>query len=213
MSMNIGNILKVTQNQSFLGQLVQNVYFYRVVAVPVPPEGENVYDYALQRFNAGVGIPMRAIQSTSCVHTIYRVDNLSNGVDFFERAINVAGVVGEQPSPSYNALNFVLRRATLLTRNGSKRVGGIGEAASNGNTCTIDPTQLQDYADGVAEGLLTADATPDQWAESVIIGRVLVTDPDGKETYELDLTKVNLIQSAGFTAMSTQRSRKAGKGV
>jgi hypothetical protein len=213
MAIALDNVLKITQNQSYLGQLVQNVYFYSVIAVPTVPDGTDPYEYALQRFNATVGIKMRPLQSTALNHTIYRVDNLSNGIDFYELAINVPGGMAEEASPSYNALNFILRRSNLLTRNGSKRVGGIGEAASNGNTCIISPTVLQDYANAVAGGLLTADATPTVWATSVIVGRTLEVDSEGKETYVLDLTKINPIQSAGFTAMSTQRSRKAGHGI
>lgn len=212
MSLNIGDILKITQNQSFLGQLLQNVYFYRVLSLPTPPEGETVYDHIVLRFNADVGIPMRVLQSTACNHTVYRVDNLTNGIDFSEQTINVPGTMGEEASPSYNALNFILRRSTALTRNGSKRVGGLGEQASNGNTCIIAAGTLAAYANAVADGLFTADALPVKFAEAVIVGRTLVPASD-PPSYELDLSKINPIASAAFTAMSTQRSRKAGHGL
>lgn len=213
MSPVIGNILKFTLSQSFLGQLTQNVLFYRLTAVPTPPDGVNVYDNMLLRINAQIGIAMRNLQSTECTHTIYRVDNLTNGIDFFEHTFNVDGENGGDPAPSFNALNFILRRSTLLTRNGSKRLGGLSEAISSGNTYTGSPSNLAALETAMGTPLLTGDVTPDPFADPVIVGRVLYTPPTGDPYYKLDLSLINAVQSCSFTAVSTQRSRKAGKGV
>lgn len=209
----VGNILKVTAFQSFLGQLLQNVHFYRLTSIPTPSEGMTFEEYVANRFNAVVGIPMRAIQSANCQHTIYRVDNVSNNIDFAEVTIDTAGGSSGDPLASFDALNFILRRTTGVTRNGSKRLGGLSEASISGNTNIVGATALANYTAALSAPLVTADATPDPFAEAVIVGRVFDATVGEEGGYVLDLSRINPIASAAYTAVSTQRSRKAGHGT
>lgn len=208
----LGDILKITANQTLLNQVVQNVFFYQVTALPTGIEPYGPYEYIATRFNAGWGIGIRSMQSSALNHTVYRVDNVSNGIDFGEYTVNTPGGISGEVSPSFEAINFLLRRETGITRNGSKRIGGIPESLVTGNTIVMSDTDKANYEAIFAEPLVTDDSVPVAFAFPVIVGRMLYTPVDGDPYYVLDLTKINPIQSALMTAVSTQRSRKAGKG-
>jgi len=208
----IGDIIKVTANQRAQGQLCQNVFFYRVEDIPSGVDPSTMYEYIAMRFNVVWGILIRGVQSTDCLHTVYRVDNVTNGVDFGEITINGAGNVGGDPMPSFNAFNVLLRRTTGVTRNGSKRLGGLPESASTGNQINWTSGVKADVEALFAAPLVTADSIPEPFAFPVIVGRKKFTNGWGDTYYVLDLTKVNPVQSALVTASTTQRSRKAGHG-
>jgi hypothetical protein len=212
MALVVGNILKLTDTQFYLNQLVENIYFYRVDEVPTPPEGVGLYEYIASRFSVIVATPAARLQHNALFHKIIRVDNLSNGIDFFELAVSLQGQVAGEGASSFEALNFVLRRSTKATRNGSKRLGGLSEASTNANSFVGSASDLAVFEAALASPLLTSDATPDPFATPVIVGRQKTINDEGKEVYVLDLAKLNPIQSAGYTAVSTQRSRKLGKG-
>ena len=214
MSVAIGNIIKITDFQSFLGQLMENVYFYRLTAVPAADDGFTVDETICNKFNADVRLLVLPLQESSCQHTITRMDNLSDGVSFAEVSAPAVGTISGDPEPSFMAYNFVLRRSSKITRNGSKRIGGLDEGGVSGNGITTVGPALTALGTAMAAPLSYAVggvATP--FAEPVIVGRVKVALPDGGFDYVLDLAKINPIASAAFTAVSTQRSRKAGKGL
>lgn len=207
-----GDILKITANQTLLGQLVQNVFFYQCTAIPTSIEPYGPYEYIATRFNAVWGIGIRSMQSSALLHTVYRVDNVTNGIDFGEYTVNTAGGISGEVAPSFTAINFLLRRTTGITRNGSKRLGGVPESLTTGNTIVMSDTDKANYEATFSDPLVTDDSVPVEFAYPVIVGRMLYTPPDGDPYYVLDLTKINPVQSALMTAVSTQRSRKAGKG-
>lgn len=209
----IGDIVQVTANQNYAGQLVQNVFMYRMTALPEQDDFPNWYEYIAARFNVAVGIPMRGMQSNQITHTVYGVKNLTNGIDFFDKAINVAGSLDGPYATSFAAINFILRRTTGVTRNGSKRVGGLNEAATEGNNITVAPLVLAAVEEAFSAPLVTSDAIPVEFAEPVIVGRTEELNEDGDLVYVLDLSKINPISSASATAASTQRTRKAGRGL
>lgn len=213
MPLNSADVVRIIANQSYLGQLMQNVFFYRAGTLPTPPEGETLYQYALSRFNAQWGIPVRAQQHTDCNHLFYRIENLTNGVDFAELQINTAGAVSGDPAPSFQAINLTLQRSSLLTRNGSKRMGGLPESATTGNLVNWAGGTYTAIQDAFGKPLLDSLGDDDPWLFPCIVGRTLVENDEGEFVYELDLTKINLITGAVITEPSTQRSRKAGRGV
>lgn len=209
----IGDIVRVTANQSYLGQLTQNVFFFIMTALPTPIDGQTDYQTLLQEFNAGWGITTRLYQSNSCTHTYYRIDNLTNGVDFAELPLNVAGSLTGPGAPSFMAINFILRRATGETRNGSKRMGGLTEDQFDANSVTLSGPIRSALEDAFGLSLLDS-TTDDVTAIQIIVGRESYIDPeDGKKKYRLDLDRYTLVAGATLTAISTQRSRKLGRGV
>jgi len=212
MPLAVGNILKFTANQLYLEQLMQNVFFYQLMDAP---EGIGVPDQLqtmLEAFQAEVMDPVRGRQVSEVLHTTYRVDNLSDGVTFGELLVNQTGQASGEETPSFNAVNVKLVRSTGITRNGSKRIGGIPESAMQGNTLLWDSTDRN----AIQAAFGTAIHNPvglENILAPVIVGRTLTVDEDGEESYVLDLEKINPVLSAFVTGLSTQRSRKAGHGV
>lgn len=213
MSLVVGDIIKITDFQTFLGQEMQNVFFYRITAIPVPTDPDTVDEQVCRSYNAVVRTNIVPLQESSCSHGVTRMDNLTNGIDF--AAVNVpviGGIVGDA-EPSFLAYNFVLRRTTKVTRNGSKRIGGLDEGGVSGNGITTVGSLLTALGTAMAAPLsYAAGGLSVPFADPVIVGRKIIgTGPKGP-IYGLDLTKINDISSAAFTAVSTQRSRKAGNG-
>lgn len=214
MSLVIGNIVKITDFQLFLGQIMQNVFFYRITAIPVPPEGNTVDEEVCLAYNSRVRSLMVPIQESSCTHGITRMDNVTNGIDFAEVNVPVSGGIVGDAEPSFMAYNYILRRTTGVTRNGSKRIGGLDEGGISGNGITTIVSQINALGVAMAQPLeYPAGGSSVPFADPVIVGRSLVENEDGEFVYQLDLTKINPVASAAFTAVSTQRSRKAGHGV
>lgn len=209
MALAINDIIKITDYQSFLGQIMENVYFYEIDAIPAPADGFTVEEQVCLSFNSKVRINVIPLQENVCSHGVTRMDNLTNGIDFAEISAPVNGTIVGDPEPSFVAYNFVLRRSTGITRNGSKRIGGLDEGGISGNGITTVGALLTALGTAMAADLTyPAGGLEVPFAHPVIVGRVLVGG-----SYQLDLTKINPIASAAFTAVSTQRSRKAGHGV
>lgn len=212
MSMAIGDVLQFTLEGLVLGQQSLNVHFYQVTNDVVPPEGYTPYSWLCERFDLVVAAKQQGIMSNEALLNKVRVDNLSNGVDFYDLVIDRVGVVSSDCMPSFVAYNFILRRSSLETRNGSKRVAGVPEVWTDGNNFVGLTASLNGYEDGVSSPLKDASSVPVVLATPVIVGRTLNVPSNPNSGYHLDLTKLNTIQSAGFTAFSTQRSRKLGRG-
>lgn len=214
MSLAVGDIVRVIDFQSFLGQLMENVFFYRITAIPVAYPDATIDETVCLAYNAKVRSLMIALQESSCTHGITRMENVTNGIDFAEVNVPVDGGIVGDAEPSFMAYNFVLRRTTAITRNGSKRIGGLDEGGVSGNGITVVGAALTALAVAMAEPLeYPSGGLSVPFAEPVIVGRKKYVTSEGKDAYELDLTKINPIASAAFTAVSTQRSRKAGRGV
>lgn len=213
MSLAVGDIVKITDFQVSIDQDAENVYFYRIDAIPTPASGLTVDEEVCGAFNADVRIFMLPFQSDQCSHRVTRMDNVTNGVDFATVSSTVFGLLSGDPEPSFVAANFVLRRSTLITRNGSKRVAGLSEGSVNGNNWVGSSGDLAAYATALAAPLMDNTLpTPVPFATPVIVGRKIVGTGSHGAIYGLDLTKINPIASAAFTAVSTQRSRKVGHG-
>lgn len=214
MALNVGDIVKLTDVQTYGLQLVENVYFYRITAIPVPFTDMTVDESVAHAFQSVIPVAAIPLQHGGLLHSIVRMDNVTNGIDFVEIPVGSNGSASGDPEPSFMALNFVLRRSNGLTRNGSKRLGGITEDEVNGNAFAGSTSALNNFVAALSAKLKDFTLpTPAEFAEPVIVGRKLVTTTGGKSYYELDLTKINPVATAGFTALSTQRSRKVGHGV
>lgn len=210
MAVGLDDIIQITDFQTFLGQQILNVYFYRVMAIPDSGTWPNPYDAFLGAFDSIVMDPVRNNQHTSLVHTVAVLKNLTNGVDIREYATGQAGLQGGDEEPSFTALGVRLVRSTALTRHGSKRFGGMPESAFTGNTINLAPTAIADFEDACKSNLIIPGTAVDG-AEPVIVGRTLIPASDPPE-YELDLLKINVVADAQVIAVTTQNTRKAGRG-
>lgn len=199
----LGDLIQLIDNQSYLGQQVLNVYYYRVTATlgladPYLADldsywGDNVLD------------PIIQVQADSLAHNSREWRNISNGVDLFVNSdvVNGANSVADTSLlPSYVSLGFLLQRESLATRNGYKRIGGLTENFVEGNTWTGSPTSIANIETALAGDLNIGILAV---AEPVIVKRPIEV-PVGSYIY-------SSIGSCSFRGLGTQNTRKAGRGV
>lgn len=201
-----GNIIQLKAAQTYLSQSILNVFYYEVVALD---EGVTL-EHVLTTFTGFWTTNIKPLQVTGCVLATLEAKDLSNGIDIASRSVNVAGSLTGDGVPSFVTLSFRLNRTTGLTRHGQKRFAGCSEAAIIGNDLSGGVlTAANAAAVAMAGGLLSDSGTNDHELKPVIIGRTLQQDG----SYELDITKVNDVQSAQYVRVSTQTTRRAGRGI
>lgn len=213
MSLAVNDILSVKDFQSYQGQLLMNVYYFRLLAIPTVDSEPNEEQELLAAFQTQHSAAIALEQHTSLKHTLLRYDNLTNGIDFAERVVDIDGSISGDAEPSFVAFNYVMRRSTGLTRNGSKRIGGLSENSVVGNLPNLTGIRLEALGAAIGRGINAPVMGGTLWAEPVIVGRTQAIPGDPSSPYELDLSKINVVAGATFTAVSTQRTRKAGRGV
>jgi len=209
--LSLGDILRITAQQIYQGQRMNNVFFYECVNIPDDVEGQTVYDTLLASFNSRWGLPTRGTQHVDCQHQLYRLENLTQGFDFAELALTANGTVTGDPEPSFVSYAVKLVRGSGITRNGSKRVGGLAEGTVTGNTLTFTSGERTALAELYTQPLEEA-GSGDPLAVPVIVGRTLVP-ASSPPRYELDLAKINPIIGAIITVPTTQNTRKVGRGT
>lgn len=208
MAIQTSDIIQITDVQSFLGQLILNVYHYRVVSFD---EGTDYSDFA-QQFELLVAGVVADVQSASVNHNMVIVKNLTNGIDIWEEPADIDGATtGGDDLPSFVALSFRLVRSSGLTRHGAKRIGGLDEGTIAGNGISSS------FADEVAaieaalgSPLMREGTMADFVLQPVIVGRF----PEGHANAgQFDLSKVNDVSAAQFIRVSSQTTRRAGRGA
>lgn len=199
----LGDLIQVIDNQVYLAQQVLNVYYYRITATL------GLGDGYLSDMNAWFGDvvldAVTGIQLEGVQHVSREWKNLSNGVDLFVDGTVVDGQIAGAFStylPSYVSLGFILRRESLATRNGYKRLAGISDTLVNGNDYVGSAPALaaieSAFAADVTDGLATI-------AEPIIVRRP-ITPPVASYVYAS-------IGSSSFRSVGTQNSRKQGIGI
>lgn len=201
MAVEIGDLIRVTDFQTYLGETCLNVYYYRIIEDT--PLGADYLEELAEGFLDNVLEPVTAIQGPTCIHTQREWRNLSNGVDFFVDSEAIPGEFdGDNAINSFTSLGFMLIRSDLLTRNGYKRFTGLSENQVSGNSYVGDAGLTNAIADGLANALifsLTDVAIP------VIVKRPIAT-PAGSYVY-------SAVSSATFRGIGTQNTRKPGRGI
>lgn len=208
MALAIGDILQFTDVQSYLGQRMLNVYTYRVDSF----ESLVDYDDLAQQFELLIITPMLDLQVTTVEHETVLVRNLTSGVDIWEEPSGQTGGVAGEAFPSFVAIGIRLNRSTALTRHGQKRVGGIPEAAVSGNGLAGAFVAAADVlATAMADPIVkTGTQDEDFVLTPVIVGRYPIGDPNAGQ---YDLSKVNEVSSAQVVSVTSQTTRKAGRGI
>lgn len=187
---------EVKDYQTLFGQQVLNVYRYDTDAGGTAPELGGV-------FSTDVIAPIRDIQSLALVHTRLEVINLDDEEDWYEVITSLAGTQSGDTLPSFVAFYFKLARTSRSTRPGAKRIAGVLESwQTNGAPTGGSPTAIAAVEDAIAATLNdgTVDYVP------VIQGWSLGED----NQYFRDGS--NPIQSAELISITTQNSRKVGRG-
>lgn len=199
----LGDLLQLVDNQVYLEQQVLNVYYYRITNVTgiADPYLPALNDW----FTDNVLDPVKALQVNGLQHVSREWKNLTNGVDLFVDGTVVDGGQSVSPSlymPSYVSLGFILRRESLVTRNGYKRIAGIGEGLISGNEFIGTGSGIPDIEEAFAKDIVLGLVTI---AEPIILKRPIVVPV---ESYEY-----SSIGSASFRGVGTQNSRKKGRGI
>lgn len=212
-----GDVAKVTVSATYLGQVCQNVFFYRIQDAPT--EGWKTglaSEFALQ-----VLTEIRALQVDTYQYTGLQVINLFNAADLLEVPLTVAGTVAAATSvllPSYVSLSFKLNRANALVRNGRKQIGGLMDGQIDGNNLTAAYVTAANDAAAAMALTLNPGLGVDVFIP-VIVGRVGYTTSEGNDAYRLPESQAEMganwspISSAQFVRPSTMNSRKVGHGI
>lgn len=198
-----GDLIQLVDNQSYLGQQVLNVYYYRIVVITGL---DDPYLNDLNTAWATVVLPtILAMQADELLHVSREWRNMSNGVDIFTDTEVIPGDNGVPVGdllPSYVSAGFMLQRDSLVTRNGYKRFAGLFETLVEGNTFLFEPENIEAVEEALA-AVLNIGLIP--VAAPVIVKRPIEAPV---EDYEY-----SGVQSATFRSLGTQNSRKAGRGV
>lgn len=200
----LGDLWQVVDRQSYLGQTILNVYYYRVTSVT----GINDDGYAAFAvwFQTTVLGPIADVQSVDLNHNLLQIRNLSNNLDLFELPIDIDGEAtgGAGSMPSYVTITYKLIRESLATRHGFKRFAGVPESQVTGNTWltaggSFDTAIAAALAADWVDGIVTM-------AEPVIVKRPISPPVGTSYIY-------SSIGAAQFSRLGTQNTRKAGSGI
>lgn len=204
----VGDILQISDFQSFLGNTLLNVFFYEVSAADVDLD----YETVKVAFENAIVEPMSNIQSNFCEHVRIVIKNLTNELDIAEFPISVTGFHGGQASQSFVSYSIRLIRSTALTRHGSKRIGGLSEGTLDGNgVLSSELGTVTAFADLLAEPLvMESEVFPEFTAVPVIVGRFHIPAANAGE---IDLSKINPVSAAQFIRVTSQATRRAGRGI
>lgn len=205
--MNVGDILQITDVQSYLNQQMLNVYFYRVVSADVDATLEDV----AQQFELLVATEVAQVQTVDVSHPQIIVRNLTDGIDIWEEPATIVGVAPAAGNlASFYALGFRLVRTNASTRHGAKRIGGVSEESVTGNSVNAGAmTAVNDVAAAMAGHVDRTGTTEDFDLEPVIVGRFPTGAPNAGE---LDLATINPVSAVQFIRVTTQTTRRAGRG-
>jgi len=198
-----GDLIQLVDNQSYLGQQILNVYYYRLNAVFI---GDTDY---LEQLNTYWGLnvlaQVKSIQGDYLAHNSREWRNLSNGTDLFVDASVERGDLtptDDTVTPSFLSAGFMLQRGSLVTRNGYKRFAGLIEANVAGNTIVGLDDEIELIRTALAGDLNIGILAV---AEPVIVKRPIAVPV---EEYEY-----SPVISCSFRGLGTQNTRKAGRGV
>lgn len=198
----LGDLIRITDRQVFLGQTVLNVYFFRVTSIT--GLGADYLTGMGVWFRENIVDKVAALQSSDVSHTEAFLENLSNGVDIltFEDMYPIAGAAGSDSLPPYASYGFQLIRENRNTRNGYKRFAGVTEANQTDGIYTGGSTPITDLETALAADMVIGLITE---AEPVIVKHPVVV-PAGSYIY-------SSIGSALFRGIGTQNTRKFGRGT
>ena len=197
--MNINDCLELTLYQRYASTVeVRNILHYVVQAV-----GTSEEEGLVNAFIAGVLSDMRAVQSSAVTHYKMTVLNLTDGLSFADVILSPtqSGLLAGECLPPHDAWAFRKNRLSRTTRSGQFRVCGIPEGAqANGIASATITDDLATLADSLADTL--SDGVGGSYAPCIV-----------RKTLAGGVDTINGVLSVEYTAVSTQNTRKFGRGV
>lgn len=195
------DIIRVIVNQRQAGQVIQNVYFYRVVTLTGLADDylSLVADWMVNE----VFPPIRNIQAAQLTYENINITNVTNGIDFYDRVFSpaLAGLSPGDAMPPNVTYTFRLLRETLATRHGYKRFAGVDETLQS-NGLYIG----SENATGAIQEALAADIQPAPSIIPLLEPVIVRKDAAGA------ISAVNSVGASDFRGIGTQNTRKIGRG-
>jgi len=186
------DVVEITSNYILDGEPMSNIWKYEL-------QQDSDATEILTQFDNVIGAAIRSIQSSSLSWVNLTMRNLTDGASEAELTYNPqpAGARSGEFMPTFTAYAFKLVRSTNLTGQGQKRIGGCAESDVQGNlpAAPIIPS-LNTLAGLIGSPISLPSVTGDM--VPVIYRPAIGLEP----------VKVNVVQSALFTRISTQNSRK-----
>lgn len=129
--MALADIYQLIHKQAFLGEVIENVYFYQRLA-PSSTSG-----MLIAAFIDDMLTKIRALQVNAFTTTEVTAFSLGEPTDFDSEPLALTGSYGSDDSlPSFNAIGYSLKVNTRAVRSGSKRIAGIPETVTTRNFIT-----------------------------------------------------------------------------
>lgn len=146
-------VYMLLDRQVIFGETVFNRYFFGCETVGVGNAGDLVTEFV------DTIIPLlRLIQSNSLVHNQVRAFDVSDILDFEDRALALAGSNGASPAlPTNMALGVRSSQPGYGIRPASKRFAGIVEDWVTGNSVIVEPTDMANLLTALGTALEGAD--------------------------------------------------------
>lgn len=206
MALNPGDILRVTIGGILFGKTWEFSTFRSYVLGDTAATYNDILDVVSGQYTT----KLAPIVGGNTIVTSLSIENLTNGVDIQQRAVNIGGTNNATVEvPAFVAYGFQILRENRSTRHGSARVPGVPEGAINGESVGLSTLVMQNAADFFGQQWVRlVGPTADFTLVPVIVGRVLTTVGD-KEYYVYDLTRINAVVGASFRRLTTQNTRKA----
>jgi len=199
----LGDLIQIIDEQSYLGEKVLNIYYYRIITIA--GLGSDYLELVADWFEDNVIAAVVQEQIGQLSHDLISTRNLSNGIDFYEKPIDTVGTLtadANGQAPSYVSLGFKLIRESLVTRNGYKRFSGLADARIQGNTYFGDEEDIAAIEDALAADIVIGAVSV---AEPVIVKRPLAAAPIASYEY-------SSIGSSQMVGLGSQNTRKPGRG-
>jgi len=215
----IGDIVQLTLRGSVLGELMENVHFYRVEDAPTAGYLIGLCD----EFESEVRPAYATVQHDECLYTERVAQNLFNFDEYILTPLtpdNGSGTTSD-PVPSFVAASIKLTRGNSSVRNGRKSIAGAMEGQMIQQVWDAGYlTNLQTLADALAQELFPGGV--DRFLP-VIVKRVKTLIPDTEPpqyTYTLPTTQVEMganwayvVSALASPDVTTQNLRKKGHGA
>lgn len=219
--MAVSDIYQITLNGTFLGQDINNVFFYEQVD-PADPEAGIAEGLALEWRDTvflGSGFLVGGNISTGMVYNRIRVINLFNDADFYELNFpsGTAGTNAGEVLPPYAAYSFRSRWLGTGVRRAMKRFAGMPEGAQIDGFIVPAILEAAETLELALEAILTVN---DASLVPVQVKRIRIpvigTEPQ-QYVYRLPETvgEAETVYADGWKlnpVVGTQNSRKIGRG-
>lgn len=167
-----GDLIELVHEQTYLGQLVNNVYFFEAIIADASLEDLATW------FETNLVPDIKGVQNDAVIHVALRLRNIFNLAEVFEEPLTGTGVnvSGALELPSFVAASFRLDHDNAVVRPGYKRYCGLTETTITDALLASGP--LLGLA-AIAENLVNPPAIPNpDWAHVIVKRLCQQANPD-----------------------------------